>query len=128
MQKADEARPAPFDGRTQPYASLSVNHYGERIRTWFAQLREQYVEYSLKPGDIGAILDAKTGEIQKVNNSGQYQQAGVQHGWHLRKLNGLAFTPQLQKQCEQGALDYVVTIEKHVRDVELKLYMDQSTV
>ena len=66
LQKADEVRPAPFDGRTQPYASLTVHQYGQRIDTWFVQLREQYVEHVFAPGELGATLDAATGEIRKA--------------------------------------------------------------
>jgi hypothetical protein len=33
--KLENQRPAPFAERTQPYAGLSVEGYGERINTWF---------------------------------------------------------------------------------------------
>jgi hypothetical protein len=121
LQKEEGARPAPFDGRTQPYAELTVHQYGQRIDTWFSQLREHYVECVFKPGDIGAVVDAKTGELQKVKNHGQCQEAKLQHGWHVRKLDGTPFTSKLLKQYEEGARDYVVTVEKHVSDVQTVL-------
>ena len=35
MKKIDEKRPEPFQGRTQPFAHLSVNEYDARMIQWF---------------------------------------------------------------------------------------------
>jgi hypothetical protein len=34
IKKGAEERPAPFANKTQPYATLSVLHYGERLHKW----------------------------------------------------------------------------------------------
>jgi hypothetical protein len=39
MKKKSEERPAPFAHETQPYATLSVVHYGERLHAWMQRLQ-----------------------------------------------------------------------------------------
>ena len=44
LYKADTERPAPFGGRTEPYAGLTVHEYGRRIDDWFNRINERFVE------------------------------------------------------------------------------------
>ena len=36
--KKTEERPAPFEGKTEPFAHVSVVEYGRKLDTWFASL------------------------------------------------------------------------------------------
>jgi hypothetical protein len=40
-EKKSEERPAPFAHKTQPYATLSVVHYGERLNAWMQRLKSE---------------------------------------------------------------------------------------
>ena len=40
-RKLDEARPAPFQGRTEPFASYSVTDYGALLEEWFIKIQAE---------------------------------------------------------------------------------------
>ena len=40
-KRMEEGRPAPFAGRTEPMASLSVTDYGERLQKWLADVARE---------------------------------------------------------------------------------------
>ena len=40
-KEPDEQRPAPFAGRTQPYADLSITRYGQRLYEWLDALQHE---------------------------------------------------------------------------------------
>ena len=114
LQKADEERPAPFDGRTEPYAHLAVHDYGKRIEDWFARLRERFETLTLEGGDLGGSVDDVTGEIKTIATRGQLWKAGVQKGWHLRDVNGRKYSKHILAEQVAAKGRYTLVVEKHV--------------
>ena len=39
--KLDQERPAPFMGRTLPYAHMTMENYGKRINAWFNRVAQE---------------------------------------------------------------------------------------
>ena len=40
-KKADEPRPAPFEGKTRPFAHLSITNYEKRMHDWLEALHQE---------------------------------------------------------------------------------------
>ena len=66
--KQDDERPAPFDGRTQAYATYTRIQYDERMKDWFAKLlQEEHVPNAEQLAVLKAVRDRLLTEIQLAN-------------------------------------------------------------
>jgi len=125
LQKAEEGRPAPFQGRTEPYASLTVHAYGRRIANWFEEIREVYTTWTMQPGALGAVIDGTTGKIDEVASGGQFEKKKIHKDWHVRDINKMPYTSQLLAQFRGGSYEYSMRIEKHVPTKEQMLVLEK---
>ena len=73
MKNQEEKRPNPFEERTQPYAYLTLDHYGERVAKWFEELRTEYADFEVPGGSLGVEVTAESGEIGQVASDSQAQ-------------------------------------------------------
>ena len=112
--KAEEVRPLPFAGRTEPNASLSVREYGKRIDEWFHNIQKQFETYSIGPGDGGITVDATSGEILKKSSQGQGALTTLQTGWHIREIEGKPYSEQRLAVYASADSCYTLRVEKHV--------------
>ena len=95
MKSTEKKRPSPFEGRTLPYANLTLDRYGERIQKWFDELRVEFATYAAPGGSLGVDFGGRSGEIGNVRADSQAWKLQRQEGWHVVELNGRPYSPTL---------------------------------
>ena len=91
-----------------------MDHYGDRIRKRFAELRVEHAPYGVPWGSLGVEVTAETDEIGKVAADSQAQKLKLGQGWHVVEVNEQPYTRELLTQVEKSGAPFRLQIRRHV--------------